>query len=61
TTVESIKGITAATTLQISKDDVTLAQNLMEIKATKPMAKGVTIQEPSEFRTTSPSQPLQPL
>nr|GFC25327.1 hypothetical protein [Tanacetum cinerariifolium] len=40
TTVESIKGITAATTLQISKDDVTLARNLMEIKATKPMAKG---------------------
>nr|GEW41562.1 ribonuclease H-like domain-containing protein [Tanacetum cinerariifolium] len=61
TTVESVKGITAAKTLQISKDDVTLAQTLMEIKAAKPKAKGVTIQEPSEFRTTSPSQPSQPL
>nr|GFA13081.1 hypothetical protein [Tanacetum cinerariifolium] len=47
-------------------EDVTTGENieqdaitLMEIKATKPKAKGVTIQEPSEFRTTSPSQPLQ--
>nr|GEU99579.1 ribonuclease H-like domain-containing protein [Tanacetum cinerariifolium] len=39
--------------------DVTLAQTLMDIKAAKPKAKGVTIQEPSEFRTTSPSQPSQ--
>nr|GFA16826.1 hypothetical protein [Tanacetum cinerariifolium] len=29
---KSVKGITAATTLQISKDDVTLAQTLIEIK-----------------------------
>nr|GEY42531.1 hypothetical protein [Tanacetum cinerariifolium] len=28
--------------------------------AAKPKAKGVTIQEPSEFRTTSPLQPSQP-
>nr|GEV72743.1 hypothetical protein [Tanacetum cinerariifolium] len=49
-------GITVATTPQISKDDVTLAQTLMEIKAAKPKAKGVTIQEPSEFRITSPPQ-----
>nr|GEW31369.1 reverse transcriptase domain-containing protein [Tanacetum cinerariifolium] len=34
---------------------------LMEIKAAKPMAKGVTIEEPGEFRTTSPPQPSQPL
>nr|GEW58474.1 hypothetical protein [Tanacetum cinerariifolium] len=59
TIAESIEGIIAATTPQISKDDVTLAQTLMEIKAAKPKAKGVIIQEPSEFRTTSPSQPLQ--
>nr|GEY64107.1 hypothetical protein [Tanacetum cinerariifolium] len=31
----------------------------MEIKVAKPKAKGVTIQEPSEFRTTSPPQPSQ--
>nr|GEU54324.1 hypothetical protein [Tanacetum cinerariifolium] len=40
TTVESVEGITTATTPQISKDDVTLAQTLMEIKAAKPKAKG---------------------
>nr|GEW47614.1 hypothetical protein [Tanacetum cinerariifolium] len=33
--------ITAATTLQISKDDVIMAQTLMEIKAAKPKAKGL--------------------
>nr|GEV60406.1 hypothetical protein [Tanacetum cinerariifolium] len=35
------------------------AQTLMEIKAAKPKEKGVTIQEPSEFRTTSFLQPPQ--
>nr|GEW96199.1 ribonuclease H-like domain-containing protein [Tanacetum cinerariifolium] len=60
TVAKKIKGITATITLQISNDDVTLAQTLMEIKAAKPKAKEVTIQEPSEFRTTSPSQPSQP-
>nr|GEU69068.1 hypothetical protein [Tanacetum cinerariifolium] len=39
TTVESIEGITAATTPQFFKDDVKLAQTLMEIKAAKPKAK----------------------
>nr|GEW46873.1 hypothetical protein [Tanacetum cinerariifolium] len=55
----SVEGIVAATTLQISEDELTLAQTLMEIKAAKPKAKGVTIQELSEFRTTSPPQPPQ--
>nr|GEY51516.1 hypothetical protein [Tanacetum cinerariifolium] len=50
---------TAATTPQISKDELTLAQTLIEIKATKPKARGVIVQEPSEFRTTSSSQPSQ--
>nr|GEV11126.1 putative ribonuclease H-like domain-containing protein [Tanacetum cinerariifolium] len=61
TTAESVEGITAATTLQISKDDVTLAQTLIEIKAAKPKARGVgsIVQKPSEFRTTSSSQPSQ--
>nr|GEZ70511.1 hypothetical protein [Tanacetum cinerariifolium] len=61
TTIEDIEVTTtaAATTPQISKDELTMTQNLMKIKASKPKEKGVTIQEPSEFRTTSPSQPPQ--
>nr|GEX14836.1 hypothetical protein [Tanacetum cinerariifolium] len=59
TTAESVKGITAAITLQISKDDVTLAQTLIEIKAAKPRARGVIVPEPGKFRTTSSSQPSQ--
>nr|GEU48107.1 uncharacterized mitochondrial protein AtMg00810-like [Tanacetum cinerariifolium] len=46
--------------------DVTTGENLeqdlitlMDIKAAKPKAKGVTIQEPSEFKPTSLSQPPQ--
>nr|GEV73729.1 uncharacterized mitochondrial protein AtMg00810-like [Tanacetum cinerariifolium] len=50
---------TATITPQISKDELTLAQTLIEIKTAKPKAKRVIIQEPSEFRTTSLSQPLQ--
>nr|GEY46235.1 hypothetical protein [Tanacetum cinerariifolium] len=56
TTVEDVKVTTAATTPQISKDELTLAQTLIKIKAAKPKAKGVIVQEPSEFRTTSSSQ-----
>nr|GEX48592.1 ribonuclease H-like domain, reverse transcriptase, RNA-dependent DNA polymerase [Tanacetum cinerariifolium] len=40
--------------------DVTTTQTLMEIKGAKPKAKGVTIQEPSVFRTISSSQSSQP-
>ncbi|GJY56428.1 hypothetical protein Tco_0455543, partial [Tanacetum coccineum] len=47
-------------------DELTLAQTLIEIKAAKPKAvtrpkvRGVVVQEPSEFTTTtSPSQPSQ--
>nr|GEZ33145.1 hypothetical protein [Tanacetum cinerariifolium] len=46
TTAESFEGITAATTTQVSKDDVTLSQTLIEIKTTKPKARGVIVQEP---------------
>ncbi|GJU48563.1 hypothetical protein Tco_1218118 [Tanacetum coccineum] len=53
---------TTATTV----DELTLAQTLIEIKAAKPKAvtrpkvRGVVVQEPSEFTTTtSPSQPSQ--
>nr|GEU94018.1 uncharacterized mitochondrial protein AtMg00810-like [Tanacetum cinerariifolium] len=41
------------------EDELTLAQTLIEIKAAKPKAKGVIVQEPSEFRTTSSLQPSQ--
>nr|GEV56329.1 hypothetical protein [Tanacetum cinerariifolium] len=57
TTAEDVE--VYAATLQISKDDETLAQTLMEIKAAKPKTKRVMIQEPSEVRITSPSQPSQ--
>nr|GEV17618.1 hypothetical protein [Tanacetum cinerariifolium] len=60
TTAENVEVDAAATTPQISKDDVTLAQTLIEIKAGKPKGREVIVQEPSEFRTTSSLQPLQP-
>nr|GEU70642.1 hypothetical protein [Tanacetum cinerariifolium] len=59
TTAKSVEGITAATTPQIFKYDVTQAQTLIEIKAAKPRARGVIVQEPSKFITTSSSQPSQ--
>nr|GEU40481.1 hypothetical protein [Tanacetum cinerariifolium] len=59
TTAEDVKVTTAATTSQISKDELTLAQTLIEIKAAKPKARWLIVQEPSEFRTTSSSQPSQ--
>ncbi|GJY84434.1 hypothetical protein Tco_0497810 [Tanacetum coccineum] len=54
---------TSATTTTV--DELTLAQTLIEIKATitvvlRPKARGVVVQEPSKFTTTtSPSQPSQ--
>nr|GEY55355.1 hypothetical protein [Tanacetum cinerariifolium] len=59
TIAKDVEVTTAAATPQISKDDVTLAQTLIEIKAAKPRVIGVIVQEPSEFKTTSPSQLLQ--
>nr|GEW80604.1 hypothetical protein [Tanacetum cinerariifolium] len=59
TTTEDVKVATTDVTPQISKDDVTLAQTLIEIKAANPRARGVIVQEPSKFRTTSSSQPSQ--
>nr|GEU31496.1 hypothetical protein [Tanacetum cinerariifolium] len=59
TTAEDVEATTAATTPQISKDELILAQTLIEIKAAKPKAREVIVQEPSKFRTTSSSQPSQ--
>nr|GEY51504.1 hypothetical protein [Tanacetum cinerariifolium] len=47
TTAEDVKVTPAATTAQISKDKLTLAQTLIEIKAAKPKARGVIVQEPN--------------
>nr|GEU88885.1 hypothetical protein [Tanacetum cinerariifolium] len=59
TTAKDVKVTTVAATIQISKDVVTLAHTLIKIKATKPRARGVIVQEPNKFRTTSSSQPSQ--
>nr|GEX21476.1 hypothetical protein [Tanacetum cinerariifolium] len=45
---------TAAITSQISMDEITLAKALTDIKTSKPKAKGIVIQEPSETPTPTP-------
>nr|GEU70128.1 xylulose kinase-1 [Tanacetum cinerariifolium] len=52
TTVEDVKVTTAATTPQISKDELTLAQTLIEIKAAKPKARGMKAKMEEEERIT---------
>nr|GEV19596.1 hypothetical protein [Tanacetum cinerariifolium] len=47
---KDVKVTTAAATTPISKDDVTMAQSLIEIKAAKPRARGVIVQEPKIAR-----------
>nr|GFA10711.1 hypothetical protein [Tanacetum cinerariifolium] len=54
TTARNVEVDVAATTPQISKDELTLAQTLMKIKAAKPKAKGVTIQDPFETPSLKP-------
>nr|GEZ58512.1 hypothetical protein [Tanacetum cinerariifolium]GEZ74989.1 hypothetical protein [Tanacetum cinerariifolium] len=49
TGAEDVEVAIVATITQISKYELTLAQILMEIKAAKPKAKGVTIQEPNQI------------
>nr|GEW05784.1 ribonuclease H-like domain-containing protein [Tanacetum cinerariifolium] len=46
--------ITAATTPTISMDDITLAKALIEIKTSRPKAKGLVMEEPSETPTPTP-------
>nr|GEX38168.1 hypothetical protein [Tanacetum cinerariifolium] len=50
-TTASVEVSTAAITSQISMDDITLAKALIDIKISKPMTKGIVIQEPSETST----------
>ncbi|GKE69634.1 hypothetical protein Tco_1527706, partial [Tanacetum coccineum] len=58
--VVSIAEVTTDSTTTTTVDELTLTQTLIKIKAAKPKARGVIVQEPSEFKTTtSPSQPSQ--
>ncbi|GJY36121.1 hypothetical protein Tco_0421499 [Tanacetum coccineum] len=58
--VVSAAEVTTGSTTKTTVDELTLAQTLIEIKAAKPKARGVIVQEPSEFTTTtSPPQPSQ--
>ncbi|GKD59892.1 hypothetical protein Tco_1297401 [Tanacetum coccineum] len=58
--VVSTTEVTTDSTTTTTVDELTLDQTLIEIKAVKPKAIGVIVQEPSEFTTiTSPSQPSQ--
>nr|GEY29435.1 hypothetical protein [Tanacetum cinerariifolium] len=43
TTAKDVEVTVAATTPQISKDELTLAQTLIEIKGAKPKARGVIV------------------
>ncbi|GKC91723.1 hypothetical protein Tco_1152372 [Tanacetum coccineum] len=45
--------VTTASATTTTVDELTLAQTLIEIKAAKPKVRGVMIQEPSEFTTTT--------
>ncbi|GKG15206.1 hypothetical protein Tco_0354806, partial [Tanacetum coccineum] len=62
--VVSTAKVTTASATTTTVDELTLAQSLIEIKAakpkavTRPKARGVVVQEPSEF-TTIKSQPSQ--
>ncbi|GJR47694.1 hypothetical protein Tco_1315797 [Tanacetum coccineum] len=58
--VVSTAEVTTDSTTTTTVDELTLTQTLIEIKDTKPNDRGVIVQEPSEFTTTtSPSQPSQ--
>ncbi|GKB23121.1 hypothetical protein Tco_0862522 [Tanacetum coccineum] len=58
--VVSTTEVTTDSTTTTTVDELTLAQTLIEIKAAKLKARGVIVQEASEFTTaTSPSQPSQ--
>nr|GEV36098.1 hypothetical protein [Tanacetum cinerariifolium]GEV62198.1 hypothetical protein [Tanacetum cinerariifolium] len=50
----SIATSVTATTPTISMDEITLAKALIEIKTSRPKAKGIVMQEPSEVSTSTP-------
>nr|GEY77298.1 hypothetical protein [Tanacetum cinerariifolium] len=53
-TTAGVEVSTAAITSQISMDEITLAKALIDIKTSKPKAKGIVIQEPSETPKPTP-------
>ncbi|GJZ78738.1 hypothetical protein Tco_0643575, partial [Tanacetum coccineum] len=57
--VDAAQVSTAATTVTITTEEVTLAQALADLKSTKPKAKGIAFREPGESTTTIFSQQLQ--
>nr|GEW54662.1 hypothetical protein [Tanacetum cinerariifolium] len=61
TTGEEVEQSTKVAEKEVSTDDpvTTAGETLIEIKAAKPKARGVIVQEPCEFRITSSSQPSQ--
>nr|GEU83870.1 uncharacterized mitochondrial protein AtMg00810-like [Tanacetum cinerariifolium] len=50
-TTAGVEVSTAAITSQIFMDEITLAKALIDIKTSKPNAKGIVMQDPSETRT----------
>nr|GEU88950.1 ribonuclease H-like domain-containing protein [Tanacetum cinerariifolium] len=53
-TTAGVEVSTAAITSQISINEITLAKPLIDIKTSKPKAKGIVMQEPSETPTPTP-------
>nr|GEV45740.1 hypothetical protein [Tanacetum cinerariifolium] len=53
-TIADVKVSTDVITSQIFMDGITLAKALIDIKTSKPKAKGIVIQEPSETSTPTP-------
>nr|GEV74125.1 hypothetical protein [Tanacetum cinerariifolium] len=53
-TTAGVEVSTAAITSQIFMDEITLAKALIDIKTSKPKAKGIMIQDPSETPTQTP-------
>ncbi|GKE55151.1 hypothetical protein Tco_1490307, partial [Tanacetum coccineum] len=50
--VSAIDTLVSAATTTVADEEMTLAQTLIEIKSTKPKAKGIVMQEPSELTPT---------
>nr|GEV74352.1 hypothetical protein [Tanacetum cinerariifolium] len=53
-TTTGVEVSTTAITSQISMDEITLAKSLIDIKTSKPKAKGIVIQEPGKTPTPTP-------
>ncbi|GKA76996.1 hypothetical protein Tco_0783457 [Tanacetum coccineum] len=54
-----VSTVSVTITTTTTEDDLTLAQALVDLKSTKPKAKGITFREPGELTTTIFSQQFQ--